>query len=143
MSAQTTPIGIDLSPAAMRRNDMVCSSMSRLEHLAFRALSVHFLQNDKFVIVCIKVDSEWRELVDMLMPNTTESDWQSFRDRGEEPIARGIINTGACEYIIERLPDLRASLEEHYPEGSARCIALDEGGGTVYQIEAKEDKPSE
>jgi hypothetical protein len=133
---------MDLSPAAMKRNDMVSVSMIRLQHFAFRALSVYALSNTEFVIVCIKVDSEWRELVDMLMPNTTEAHWQSFRNRGEEPIARGIANVVACEYVIERLPDLRASLEEPYPEGKARCIALDESGGTVYQIEAKEDQTS-
>ena len=140
MSAQSTPIGMDLSPAAIERNEMVEQSLTRLQHFAFRALSVHGMRNDQFVIVCIFVDTEWRELVDMLMPNVPEEHWQSFRDRDMPPIARGLANLSACEYILERHPGLRASLEEVYPEGTARCIALGEGGGTVDQIEAKEDK---
>jgi hypothetical protein len=130
---------MDLSPGAIKRNEMVEQSMTRLQHFAFRALSVHGMRNDQFIIVCILVDTEWRELVDMLMPNVPEEHWQSLREAGTPPVARGLANSDACEYILERHPALRAGLEEVYPEGTARCIALDDTGGTVYQIEAKED----
>lgn len=142
MSAQSTPIGMDFSPAAEQRNEMFAQSKHRLQHFAFRALTVHGKNSSEFIVVCIAVDSDWRELVDLLMPNTTEAQWQAYRDRGEPPIAMGFANTGARAYILERLPDLRASLEGVCPEGTANAVVLNQGGGSVYEITAQEDKTS-
>jgi hypothetical protein len=137
MSAQHTPIGMDLSDAAMLRNNIVDQCMERLQHFAFRAFSAYGLGVNDFVVICIVVDSRWRDLVNLLMPNATDAHWQAFRDRGELPVARGIALAGAIDLILERLPDLRPAFEESYPEGTARCVALDDSGGTVYQIVAR------
>lgn len=105
MSAQSTPIGMDLSEAATERNDMVSQSMSRLQHLAFRALTVRGIPNNEFVALCIMVDSRWRELADILMPNVPGAYWQAYRDRGALPVLVGTASNGACAYVLKTLPN--------------------------------------
>lgn len=134
MSAQSTPVGMDISEAANRRNNMVSERMARLQHLAWRAINIRGLNNTEFVIVCIQVDSSWRDLVDALMPNTPESHWQEFRDKGMVPVANGSASVGVCEIVAERCPEIRDVLIEEPSEGVVKCIALDEGGCTVYDI---------
>ncbi len=56
----------------------------RLQSMRRRALEL-----GERVVICIDVDDPaWRPLVDALMP---DADWQSIRDRGERPIARGVV----------------------------------------------------
>lgn len=92
------------------------------------------LKTNDFIVVCIKVDSRWRSLVDYLMPN---EDWQQYRDQGMEPVARGSVLSSLSDYLIEKLPELKESLREVYPEDKAKVVVLDDTGGTVYQIEPK------
>ena len=134
MSAQSTPVGMDISQAADRRNSMVSERMARLQHLAWRAINVRGLNNTEFVIVCIQVDSPWRDLVDALMPNTPESHWQEFRDKGMVPIANGSASVEVCEIVAERCSEITQALMEKPGEGIVKCVALDEGGCTVYDI---------
>lgn len=131
MNGQTTPIGMNLSASAEKRHDMVSQSMEALEHFAYRALYVLNLKNDEVVVVCIKVDSQWRDIVDMLMPDTN---WQQWRDKGQEPVARGSAMFRLCHILAQRLPDITDVLLERPPDGKVKCIALDEGGCTVYEI---------
>lgn len=121
-----------LSEAAERRNEMVAQCMERLQHFAYRAINIRGMQNNEFVVVCIKVDSPWRDIVDVLMPN---EDWQQFRNLGQEPVARGTASFALCEIVAERLPDIADVVLEKPSAGMAKCIGLDEGGGTVYEIE--------
>ena len=130
---------MNISESAEARNNMVAQCMARLENFAFRAVTKYQMQNDQFVVVCIVVDSQWRPLVDMLGPDIPEAYWQSFRDQGQKPVARAIASNAVCDYVVNILPGLRVSLEEKYPEGTARLIALDDNGGTVYQIKVRED----
>lgn len=136
MTVQSKPFGMDLSPAAQKRHAMVTDSYERLQHLAFRAQSVHDLKNDEVVVVCIKVDTEWRPVVDALMPG---ANWQQHRDLGLEPAARGTAKFPICEVIAEKLPGIADALMKKPKKGLYKCIVLDEGGGTVYEIEPKEE----
>lgn len=137
MSAQSTPVGMDLSPAAEKRNEMVLQCWSRLQHFAYRALNVRGKRNDEEVVVCIKVDSRWHYLVDRLMPG---ADWQQYRDLGQEPVARGCASFGTCEHLAEVLPDIATVLMEVPEVGKMKCIALDDGGCTIYDIDPVEEK---
>jgi hypothetical protein len=133
----TQVVGNGLIPkteAAKRRHEMAIQCLERLQNFAYRAKFVRNLSNREVVIVCIKVDSEWRGLVDILMPNT---DWQKIRDAGQEPVARGLVMFNVCEGIAEILPGISDVLLEIPSEGNYKMIALDEGGGTVYEIEPK------
>jgi len=132
MCAQSKPIGMDLSKEAEKRHKMVEQSIERLQHFAFRAKFVHKQENDEIVVVCIKVDSEWRPIVDVLMP---DYNWQEIRDRLQEPVARGTAFFPICEMIAKKFPNLANVLLEKPTDGYYKCIALDEGGCTVYEIE--------
>ncbi|MDB5224822.1 MAG: hypothetical protein JWO43_444 [Candidatus Adlerbacteria bacterium] len=103
----------------------------RLAEMAHRALHIKGLRRDQVVMVCIKVDSRWRWIVDQLMPG---ADWQQYRDQGQEPVARGSAMWPICEAVADELPDLKDALLEIPAEGRVKVIALDDGGGTVYEI---------
>lgn len=138
MSAQSTPIGIDLSLAAEKRNNMLIQCMDRLQHLAYRALCVLGKKNSEVVAVCIHVDdARWRYIVDMLMPN---HDWQQYRDLGQEPVARGTASFGLCELLADELPDIADVLRQVPEEGVMKAIVLAEGGCTVYDIKPKQEE---
>lgn len=128
---------MDLSEAAQKRHDMVIQYYERLQHHAFRAQSIRNRKNDDVVVVCIKVDSPWRPIVDALMPGY---DWQKIRDQRLEPVALGTADFPICEVVAERMPEIAEVLLETPKEGYYKCIALDEGGCTVYDIEPKEQK---
>lgn len=136
MSAQTTPIGMDLSKAAEKRNAMVAQNMKRLKQLAYKAMYIRKMRNDEFVVVCILVDSPYRDIVDLLMPNF---DWQKIRDMGQEPLAKGTASFSLCNILAEIRPDIAGALREKPSEGYVKCIALDEGGCTVYEIEPAQE----
>lgn len=134
MSAQTTPVGMGFSEAAESRHSMFSQSLARLQHLAWRAINFRNLSNKDFVIVCIKVDSPWRDLVDMLMPNTPEACWNDFRDKGMPPVAIGSASASVCEFVAKRCPGIQESLREDPDDDLVKCLALDEGGCTIYEI---------
>lgn len=122
--------------AAEKRNAVVSANHDRLVEMARRALLEKGLTRSEFVMVCIQVDDKrWRYIVDQLMPNTPESYWQQYRDRGEEPIARGSALFSLCKVLCEELPDIASVLMEIPPEGSVKAIVLAEGGGTVYDLQ--------
>lgn len=131
------PISTDNSASAKKRHEMVIQCIDRLQHFAFRAEKVNSMTNRDVVVVCIQVDSVWRPLVDKLMPSM---DWQQFRDMGLEPVARGTVMFPLCEDLARKLPSIADVLMETPTDGFYKCIALDEGGCTVYEIEPKEQK---
>ncbi len=134
MATAIIPEGAQLSEAAEYRNNMYLGSLPRLQQIAWRALNVLGKRNDQIVVVCIQVDSRWRDVVDALMPGY---DWQSIRDKGEEPVARGSAMWPICEVVAERLPDIAAVCLEVPTEGMVKAIVLSDGGGTVYELEPK------
>ena len=123
---------IDMSEDAKCRYAFVVDSLERLQNFAYNAKYIHQKNNDEIVIVCIKVDSKWRPIVDALMPNYY---WQKIRDQGLEPIARGSALFNICEIIAEMLPDIKDILMEVPPKDYYKCIALDDTGCTVYDIQ--------
>lgn len=137
MTDLVKPVWMDMSDAAKRRHEMVIQHIGRLQHFAYRAKVVHGQTNAEAVVVCIKVDSDWRPIVDALMPG---ENWQRIRDLGQEPVAKGTAYFPICEIIARRLPKLASVLMETPTDGYYKCIALDEGGCSVYEIEAIEQK---
>ncbi len=121
----------NLGQNAGRRHRIFEQRAQRLSVLAAKAIDVHRLKNDQFVMVCIEVDSQWKYIVDQLMPNY---DWQSDRDSGIMPIAHGSAMFPICEHLAEKLPELASVLLEIPPEGNVKVVALDTGGATVYEI---------
>lgn len=67
-----------------------------------------------------------------------EADWQSIRDAGQIPVARGLVSFGICHALVEEFPDLKDVLLEIPAPGIVKCIALDDGGCTVYDLDGKQ-----
>ena len=134
MATCVIPEHAQLSPEAEYRNTIYADSYERLQHFVHRAFNIFEMSNNEVVAVCIQVDSRWKYIVDQLMPS---HDWQEYRDRGEEPIARGTATWSLCEVVAEQFPDITDVLLEKPTEGMAKVIVLSDGGCTVYEIEAK------
>ncbi len=124
------------SKAARERHSLLLETVDRLAHMAHNAIYLKNLRTDQFVMVCIKVDSYWWYIVDVLMPNH-DLHWQSIWDRGEAPIARGSASFQICKHLSEVLPNIAEVLLEVPDEGRVKVIILDDGGATVYEIEPK------
>jgi hypothetical protein len=123
-----------MSEEARVRHEFMLVNAARLAEMAHRALYVRGLSRDAFVVVCIEVDSRWRDFVDYLMPN---QDWQQYRDQGMKPVARGIVSSSLCEILSEELPSIKNVLMEIPSAGKVKVVVLDTGGATVYEIAPK------
>jgi hypothetical protein len=66
--------------------------------------------HDTHVVVAIDADdSTWIELRDALMPG---HDWDAYRQRGEHPVARGIVPKDFfTPWLYDAVPALRGSLD--------------------------------
>jgi len=118
------------------RDKLFQPNRDRLEHMAFKATKKG-LKPDQFVTVAIDVDDpSWTEVVQTLMPNATEADWQAFRDRGEKPVARGTaMADGLVDYLAQVCPDIAPALLGTLPKGVVRAIVMADGGASVYHIQ--------
>lgn len=115
----------------MDPQDLFEANRQRLCELAGRA-AARGLDGTQIAIVCIQVDSDWRDLVDHFMPGV---DWQKVRARGEEPIARGsVMRDGLVEMLGIAAPDLRKSLAAGPPRGEVHVIVLTTGKATLYSV---------
>ena len=121
---------------AEARDQFYQPQRERLEHMAFRAMKKG-LKPEDFVAVAIDVDDpNWKEGVEVLMPNATEAYWQEFRDRGETPVARGTAMAGSLiEYLSHACPDIAPALTGELPQGAVRAIVMADGGASVYYIQ--------
>lgn len=135
MATAVIPPHAQLSEAAEYRNLMYSSAMPRLQRLAWRALHVLGKKNDEIVIVCIQVDSCWRDLANHLMPGY---DWDTIRATGADPVAQGTVTWAVCKFVAEQFPNIADVILEVPPEGKVKVIVLSEGGCTVYELEPKD-----
>lgn len=79
-----------------------------------------------FVAICIDVDDPtWTWLVDALMPG---HNWQQYRDRGETPVACGVV---PCDIVVK-------TIEEAYPAAlpvpAGEFIAVFAAGGIMVTV---------
>ena len=92
-------------------------------------------------MVCIDVDSCWRDLVEHLMPGQ-EPTWQEQRDKGMRPIALGSVMWSLTDWLAEEFPDIKEVITETPSKGMMKCAVLNEGGCTIIEIEPKIDRSS-
>ncbi len=131
MATREKPKGFVFSNAAEGRHRMFTASLEKLKEKAQKALGVHKMHPDDFVAVCISVDSNWRPLVDKLMPG---ADWDAIRATGAEPVAMGIVGSAIKDMLVEEFPDMKTQLYEKLEPGLVRGVALDDTGMTVYDF---------
>ncbi len=88
--------------------------------------------------VAINVDDpSWTEVVQVLMPDKTDANWQVLRDKGEIPIARGTaMAEGLVDYLAEVCPAIAPALLDMLPpDNGVRSIIMSEGGASVYYVQ--------
>lgn len=85
---------------------------------------------ENICIVIINVDDENGSVVaDILMPN---HDWQSYRDKGELPVARGL---AGIDFIIDALGffDISASEKLRTLKGTPCVVVIDQLVAEIYE----------
>lgn len=136
MAIATIPKSAQLSDAAEHRNTMYMQVAHRLRHFAWRALNVLGKKNSEIAVICIEVDSRWRDWVEHIMPG---HDWDAVRASGMQPVAQGTVTWAACKFIAKEFPDLAEVTMEVPPEGKVKAIVLNDGGCTIYELVPKPD----
>lgn len=72
-----------------QRGEFYNLNKDRLSQLAEKAKAKSIERGVRYGVICIDVDDpSWTPLVDILMPG---HDWDSYRARGEKPVARGVV----------------------------------------------------
>lgn len=121
------------------RQAILTDSTYDISNLAWKAINELDLENNEFVIACIQVDSEWKNLVNKLLP---DADWQSARDRHEEPIACLTINWKMTELLSQKYPEQANEISEVPDKGNAKIFILAGGGVTISTIPIPSVKPA-
>ena len=119
------------------RHWMFLSEISRLQYLAYIIKCSNALTNETMITVCIDVESEWRWLVDILVPYTN---WQTMGMFEARPLAVCTSSFSICKDVAKKLPDIKDSIMEKPNAGHYKCIVLNDGGGTVYEIKPVKQK---
>ncbi len=84
-----------LSITDIERARFYALNEQRMLELLARAIE----KGPEFVAICIDVDDPcWTEIVDALMPGY---DWDSIRQRGEKPVARGVVPRDIVVWTVE------------------------------------------
>lgn len=121
--------------AEWERYRLFLLNRQRLNEMAYRAVTLHGRHPDKFAVIAINVDdSSWTELVDVLMPDATPQGWQSYRDRGELPVARGSVTWETVEFVCKVVPGISDILTEQAPGGKVYALICSGGGCSVYTV---------
>lgn len=104
-------------------------NVERILHFMGR-LKDHGLSKDEAVIVILNVDVPFgRALADALMPG---HDWQTIRDRGEVPFARGIAMREGLELAVVEF-DREAATKMKATEGIV-VLVVDYGVAEVFDV---------
>lgn len=120
------------APGDKERDSLFYSNVDRLSELAARAVMILEKNPAEVAVVAIDVDDpEWTHLVRELMPGTN---WDTFRDQGLMPVARGSVGWGTVEYICFVCPDVNGLLEREATPGHLYALVLARGGVSVYEV---------
>ncbi len=110
----------DHNEQVAKRNCLVTAALQwdRVTHFQRRSIERGMSSQD-ICIVLINVDSRYgRELTDICMPKEAQPDWQSIRNSGLAPFARGLVERPGFQEVLDNLDPWAASrmrLEEGIP----------------------------
>jgi len=111
------------------RNTLLLN-IERVIHFITR-MAVLGKSSDEVVIVIINVDDpHGGPLADHLMPG---HDWQEYRDRGEVPFARGLVDREAMGEILATFDQMAADKLAD-AGGNAVVVVVDRGVAEVFEV---------
>jgi hypothetical protein len=132
MTASMHPSNVQTSEATGMCAEMFAATKHRLQKHAWRQATVYGKQNYEFVMVCIQVYSQWRDIVDILFPNT---EWPREHDEYIGPLAlASVIGWSICGTIANRYPSVATEALNLPPQGYVKAFVLSKEGATVHHI---------
>ena len=97
----------------------------RLTQLAARARE-KTKEGEAQCVVCVDVDDPtWTPLVEMLMPG---HDWDVYRNRGEKPVARGVVPQDLIEAVVQ---ETYPAAGEFHKSRITNVVILAAGGAMI------------
>ena len=106
------------------------SQSERIAHFVKRIHSRNLTAEDVVIVLLQVGDSNGFMITDILMPG---HDWQSCRDRGEIPFARGIAGREGIQKAIDSF-DIEAGNKLRQMDGIA-VVVVDHGVAEVFQAD--------
>lgn len=112
------------------------ASASRLTLLARQAIHEIGVPKKDLVLYCIAVDSCWKDVVDKLQPDTN---WQTVRDRGLEPLAIGAATWNQIEPLTNELPFLLQAKVLELNQYKVPVLIVHDNGCSVAELQVASD----
>jgi len=109
-----------------------------MQDYAWKAMHDYELHNEDFVVYCIFVDSQWKDLANFLSQN---ANWQLRRDEGFDPVTTGFTDWKTFEMAISCYPSLQSVQTSNLEFGMARYVVLYDNEPFVGDILAFLKKP--
>ncbi len=128
-----------ISPGARDRQNLFDQYKVRLNRLAFKHLARGNRREDLLAVVIDVDDPNTSDIVEMVMPG---HDWQQYRDRGERPVASGLVKQDEfLHYLSETSVGIDSLLRAPIPTHSMRTIVLASGGISVFAFPPVNPRP--
>lgn len=105
------------------------ANFGRVFHFKRRIAEIGMSPKDAVIVVLNVDDPHGGPLADVLMPGF---DWQSIRDRGEVPFARGLAGRDGIQEVVDKL-DRETGDELRSIQGTA-VVVMDHGVVTAYAL---------
>jgi hypothetical protein len=111
------PVAAGVIYAVEQHNRHCCRELLELNHdrvAHFRRRAVELGRKDVAIVVLDVDDSYGGPLAEVYMPG---EDWQQYRDRGEVPIARGLVERTGLQHALGFFDEGAASKLELHTDG--------------------------
>lgn len=125
------PIAVDFIRAVEKHNcgNFLEANLDSVERFKRRAHERQLSPADVVVVLLAVDDPNGSALADILMPGC---DWQTIRDRGEVPVARGLAGREGIQRALEIIdPDAAQKLREWVCDQIA-VVVVDRGVAEVF-----------
>lgn len=115
------------------RDGVYKDSAEHLQAMVNRHIILKKADPGTLVAACIMVDDPlWGDLATRLVP---DHDWQQYRDKGADPIARGVlVRSTVADLFNEIRPDVAKLLRQGAPLGHVHAVILAKEGFSVYEL---------
>ena len=105
--------------------------LSSIQDRAYREIHENGLENDEFVIFCIKVNSPWKFLAEKLFPNL---DYREIEEKGLDPVAIGIKPLHYCNELFGIIPEIEKFLFKKPLRGRVQAVLLCVDGPLIIEV---------
>lgn len=126
------PVAVGVATAVAKHNCRTLLEMNadRIKHFRQRAVDLGYTDKQVCIAILNADDAHGRILADMSMPR---HDFQQYRDRGELPVARGLVTRDGMEAALSTFDDQAAVKLQEF-EGLA-VVVVDHGVAEVFPVE--------